>query len=115
VICFRDFLLDLRLDAVGCGACGPQVLERGPLRALKRTDAASTVLDRDPLRSVRTTGALPAPVEDRRGFFRQWRAAVRARGPLLEREGLLVRTRDGALARALEVQKGAERMVEGRM
>jgi type IV secretory pathway VirD2 relaxase len=92
-----------------------EVLEHGPLRALKRTDAASTVLDRDALRSVRTTGALPAPVEGRRGFFRQWRAAVRARGPLLEREGLLVRTRDGAPDRALKVQKGAERMVEGRM
>lgn len=92
-----------------------EVLEHGPLRALKRTDTASTVLDRDALRSVRTTGALPTPVEDRRGFFRQWRAAVRARGPLLEREGLLLRTRDGSPDRALEVQKGAERMVEGRM
>jgi hypothetical protein len=92
-----------------------EVLEHGPLRALKRTDTASTMLDRAALRSVRTTGTLPAPVEDRRGFFRQWRAAVRARGPLLEREGLLLRTRDGSPDRALEVQKGAERMVEGRM
>lgn len=91
------------------------VLEHGSLRSLKRTDTASTVLDLDALRSVRTTGALPPPVEGRRGFFRQWQAAVRARGPLLEREGLLQRTRDGSPDQSLEIQNGAERTVEGRM
>jgi hypothetical protein len=91
------------------------VLEHGSLRSLKRTETASTVLDLDALRSVRSTGALPAPVEGRRGFFRQWQAAVRSRGPLLEREGLLQRSRDGSPEQALEVRNGAERTVEGKM
>lgn len=91
------------------------ILEHGSLRDLRQTDSASTVLDLDALRSVRETGALPSPVPDRRGFFRQWRTAVRARGPLLEREGLLHRSRDAAAARSYEVERGAERKVEGRM
>ena len=91
------------------------VIEHGSLRSLKRTDTPSTVLDLDALRSVRMTGTLPPPVEGRRGFFRQWQAAVRSRGPLLEREGLLLRTRDGSAEQALEVQNGAERTVEARM
>jgi type IV secretory pathway VirD2 relaxase len=92
-----------------------EILEHGPLRDLKRAETASTLLDRDALRSVRETGALPTPAPDRRGFFRQWRAAVRARGPVLEREGLLRRSRDAGSERTFEVEKGAERMVEGRM
>ena len=92
-----------------------EVLEHGPLRDMKRTDTASTALDRDALRSVRETGALPAPADGRRGFFRQWRAAVRARVGVLEREGLLHRSRDAGAEHTFEVEKGAERMVEGRM
>jgi hypothetical protein len=92
-----------------------EILEHGPLRDLKRAETASTLLDRDALRSVRETGALPSPAPNRRGFFRQWRAAVRARGPVLEREGLLRRSRDEGAERTYEVEKGAERMVEGRM
>lgn len=92
-----------------------EIFEHGSLRDLRRTDAASTLLDLEALRSVRETGALPSPVPDRRGFFRQWRAAVRACGTLLEREGLVHRSRDATAARTLEVNRGAERKVEGRM
>lgn len=101
--------------SAGNRAVRVEVFEHGSLRDLRRTDTASTVLDLDALRSVRETGALPSPAPDRRGFFRQWRAAVRARGPLLEREGLLHRSRDAEAARTYEVERGAERKVEGRM
>jgi enamine deaminase RidA (YjgF/YER057c/UK114 family) len=79
------------------------VVEHGSLRPLKRTETASTVLDLGALRSVRSTGALPAPVESRRGFFRRWQAAVRSRGPLLglrsSRESRAI-TRKGFSSRA---------------
>lgn len=103
------------LAPTGSRAATIRPIEHGTLRDLKRTETASTVLDRDALRSVRETGALPPPVADRRGFFRQWRAAVRARIPVLEREGLLRRSRDITSQRTFEVGKGAERMVEGRI
>jgi len=88
-----------------------QLVEHGTLRELKRVDTASTLLDRDAIRSVRGTGALPQPVPERRGFFRQWQAAIRSRGPVLEREGLLRRS----AGLGLEVGEGAERTVEARM
>lgn len=88
-----------------------QLVEHGTLRDLKRVDTASTLLDRDAIRSVRGTGALPLPAPERRGFFRQWQAAIRSRGPVLEREGLLRRS----AGPALEVGEGAERTVEARM
>ncbi|RIL03540.1 MAG: hypothetical protein DCC71_14930 [Proteobacteria bacterium] len=91
------------------------ILEHGLLRDLKRTETASTILDRDALRSVRRTGDFPSAVAERRGFFRQWRAAVRARAPVLEREGLVIRSQDVGSKRAYEVGRGAERMVEGRI
>jgi len=103
------------LAQVGSRTATIRLLEHGTLRALKRTETASTVLDRDALRSVRETGALPPPVAGRRGFLRQWRAAVRSRAPVLEREGLLRRSRDLTSEKAFEVEKGAERMVEGRI
>lgn len=90
-----------------------EVIEHGPLRDLKRADTASTALDLDALRSVRESGMLPEPPSGRRGFFRQWQAAVRDRGPLLEREGLI--RRQAAPEKTFEVEKGAERMVEGRL
>ena len=99
----------------GARALRVEVLEHGTLRELKRTETASTLLDHDALRSVRETGALPAPAPDRRGFFRQWHAAVRARAPLLEREGLLRRSPNTTAENTFEVERGAERKVEERM
>jgi len=89
-----------------------EIVEHGRLRDLRRKGNATTLLDLEALRSVRHTGDLPG-LGAGRGFFRQWRAAVRSRAAILEREGLLVRAR--AAGRTYEVERGAERMVEGRM
>ena len=94
-----------------------EVLEHGRLRDLRALQTPSTPLDLDALRSVRETGALPRPVATPRGFFRQWRDAVLARGPLLHRLGLMRAQRDlsSPRGREYEIREGAERMVESRM
>lgn len=106
------------LRARGGGRPGPQrteIIEHGRLRDLKRTDTASTALDRDALRSLRESGSFPPAIADGRGFFRQWRSAVLARGRVLEREGLIRPIENESLERTYEISEGAERMVEARM
>jgi hypothetical protein len=110
-------IMTLRARATG-GRPGPQpteIIEHGRLRDLKRTDTASTALDRDALRSIRESGSFPPAIADGRGFSRQWRSAVLARGRVLEREGLIRPVENEALARTYEISEGAERMVEARM
>lgn len=111
-------VVTLRARASGRGR-GPQrteIIEHGRLRDLRRTETGSTALDRDALRSIRQTGSLPPAIATGgRGFFRQWRSAVLARGRVLEREGLIRPIETGALGRTYEISEGAERMVEARM
>jgi hypothetical protein len=90
-----------------------QIVEHGSLRSLRRVEVASTPLDLDALASVRETGQLPLPPGGSQGFFRRWWGAVIARGPLLERSGLIRRI-ESARER-FEIEPGVEHMVEARM
>lgn len=97
------------------GSRGFDIREHGTLRNLRRTDTASTPLDLDAIASVRATGQLPAPPAESQGFLRRWWEAVRARGAVLERAGLIRRVGHGQEREAYTVIRGAEHMVEARM
>jgi type IV secretory pathway VirD2 relaxase len=107
--------LRARVPSGGQGPPRTEIREHGRLRDLKRAETAATALDLDALRSIRETGALPPAIAGGRGFFRQWRSAVLARGRVLEREGLIRRAGDEASGRTYDISEGAERMVEARM
>jgi hypothetical protein len=95
-----------------------EIAEHGRLRDLRRVETPSTPLDLEGLRSVRATGALPPEAHADRGFFQQWRRAVRTRGAILERFGL-IRPREpehgSERERTYQIAEGAEHMVESRM
>jgi type IV secretory pathway VirD2 relaxase len=95
-----------------------EIAEHGRLRDLKRVETPSTPLDLEGLRSVRETGALPPEARADRGFFQQWRRAVRSRAAILERFGL-IRSREpehgSERERTYQIAEGAEHMVESRI
>jgi type IV secretory pathway VirD2 relaxase len=97
------------------GAAAIQIVEHGSLRSLRHVEVASTPLDLDALVSVRETGRLPVQASGREGFLRRWWGAVIARGPLLERSGLIRRIESAREREIFEIKPGVEHMVEARM
>jgi type IV secretory pathway VirD2 relaxase len=97
------------------GAGSVTIQEHGTLRNLRQVDSPSTPLDLDAIASVRASGRLPDPAPGSQGFLRRWWEAVRARGPLLERAGLIRQAGRDHDHEAFEAIRGAELMVEANM